>query len=137
MDIAARNCLLGDNSLVKLADFGLTRPMDKGTSHYRLKERLAISIKWCAVEALERKCFDEKTDVWSAAVTIWELYTYGELPLKDVPLAQTAAKLKEGARCPKPDGLPAPIWETIESMWIADPAARPNFTTVSSKIQVR
>jgi hypothetical protein len=39
--------------------------MDKGETFYRLKERLAISIKWCAVEALEKKCFDEKTDVWS------------------------------------------------------------------------
>lgn len=30
MDIAARNMLLGNGNLIKLADFGLTRPMDPG-----------------------------------------------------------------------------------------------------------
>jgi serine/threonine protein kinase len=55
MDIAARNVLVGDKNTVKVADFGLTRPMDKGQNYYRLKERLTISVKWSSVEALKRK----------------------------------------------------------------------------------
>ena len=39
MDIAARNMLFGENNRIKLADFGLTRPVDQGTNSYRLKER--------------------------------------------------------------------------------------------------
>ena len=70
MDIAARNCLLGANNHVKLADFGLTRPMDKGKDYYKLKERLKISVKWCAVEALEKHIFNEKSDVWPVKETL-------------------------------------------------------------------
>ena len=55
MDIAARNVLVGDKNTVKVADFGLTRPMDKGQNYYRLKERLTISVKWSSVEALKLK----------------------------------------------------------------------------------
>merc|ERR1712216_806311 len=94
MDIAARNCLLGAENRVKLADFGLTRKMDPGATSYRLKEKLSISIKWTALEALERKYFDEKSDVWSFGVAVWEMFTYGEIPYRRVPVAKTVSSLK-------------------------------------------
>jgi serine/threonine protein kinase len=35
MDVAARNVLLHTNNLVKLADFGITRPVDPTTGMFR------------------------------------------------------------------------------------------------------
>lgn len=32
MDLAARNCLLHDDNLLKIGDFGLTKPYDEGAS---------------------------------------------------------------------------------------------------------
>jgi len=134
MDIAARNCLLGGSNSVKLADFGLTRPMDKGQDFYRLKERLAISIKWCAVEALEKKCFNEKTDCWSFGITCWEFFAKGEVPLKTVPMATCLKKLKEGARCTQPDECPDDVWKVILGCWATDVAKRYNFAGVLSAL---
>lgn len=130
MDIAARNCLLGTDNLVKLADFGLTRPMDKGKDYYKLKERLAISIKWCAVEALEKKCFSEKTDVWSFGVTCWEFFADGEVPLKNVGMTKCLQALRAGARCQQPKKCPADVWAAITLCWELDPAARVSFRQI-------
>jgi hypothetical protein len=38
MDLAARNCLLGEKNWVKIADFGLTTRLDRGKKSYALKK---------------------------------------------------------------------------------------------------
>ena len=61
-DLAARNCLVGDNHLVKVADFGLARLMkdDTYTAHAGAK----FPIKWTAPEGLAFNRFSTKSDVW-------------------------------------------------------------------------
>ena len=134
MDIAARNCLLGAEGRVKLADFGLTRKMDAGTDSYRLKEKLSISIKWAALEALERKYFNEKSDVWSFGVAVWEMFTYGEIPYRRVPVTQTVPKLKAGLRLEQPPNCPADIWAILARTWATDPADRDTFAALEAKL---
>lgn len=49
-DLAARNCLVGDNNALKISDFGMSRQEDDGIySSSGLKQ---IPIKWTAPEAL-------------------------------------------------------------------------------------
>lgn len=49
-DLAARNCLVGDGSVLKISDFGMSRQEDDGVySSSGLKQ---IPIKWTAPEAL-------------------------------------------------------------------------------------
>lgn len=49
-DLAARNCLVGENNLLKISDFGMSRQEDDGIySSSGLKQ---IPIKWTAPEAL-------------------------------------------------------------------------------------
>lgn len=37
-DLAARNILVGDNNIIKIADFGLTRAIDTMTEAYTAKQ---------------------------------------------------------------------------------------------------
>ena len=48
-DLAARNCLVGDHYLVKIADFGLSRMIDSDI--YNDKEGAKFPIKWTVPEA--------------------------------------------------------------------------------------
>lgn len=116
MDIAARNCLLHEQNLVKIADFGLTQRMDPGKTVHTLRTTIKLSMKWLAPEVLDTKCLSgthfayecrvtpiascstfngihaaELTDVWSFGVTMWEIFSYGAMPYKEVQHIMTHA----------------------------------------------
>lgn len=50
-DLAARNCLVADNNLVKISDFGMSRQQDDGVYSAEGGPR-QIPVKWTAPEAL-------------------------------------------------------------------------------------
>lgn len=67
-DLAARNCLVGENHVVKVADFGLSRLMtgDTYTAHAGAK----FPIKWTAPESLAYNTFSIKSDVWGKKIPL-------------------------------------------------------------------
>ena len=81
-DLACRNILLGANDVVKISDFGLVRNVNDLND--KVGERLPI--KWLALESLKTFKFNQKTDVWSFGVTVWEILTLGNSPFKNVEL---------------------------------------------------
>ncbi|UYV74395.1 ABL1 [Cordylochernes scorpioides] len=99
-DLAARNCLVGDRHLVKVADFGLARLMDRGGS-YTAHPGAQFPIKWTAPEGLAFNRFSTKSDVWAFGVLLWELATYGGAPLPRTGSLRCPAYL--GSRLP--DGM--------------------------------
>lgn len=77
-DLAARNVLVGDNNIVKIADFGLARLIKENEYEARVGARFPI--KWTAPEAANYSRFSTKSDVWSFGILLTELVTYGRLP---------------------------------------------------------
>lgn len=50
-DLATRNCLVGDNFTIKIADFGMSRNLYAG-DYYRVQGRAVLPIRWMAWECI-------------------------------------------------------------------------------------
>jgi len=138
MDLAARNCLLGAKNIVKVADFGLTRELKPGQEFSVVTDKhIKLAIKWMAPEVLEKRKFSEKSDVWSTAITMWEIVMYGELPYKGKNNAETQKYVASGQRMPKPATCPDVLWPIIEDAWAQNADDRPRFSTMREVLQMQ
>jgi len=58
-------------------------------------------------ESLSQMEFSEKSDVWAFGVTIWEMYSLGEIPYSGLQwTVQFTAILEAGLRLQKPSNCP-------------------------------
>ncbi|RMX40808.1 hypothetical protein pdam_00006541 [Pocillopora damicornis] len=62
--LAARNVLVGDNKIAKVADFGLTRHVYE-EKVYHAKRNRKLPLKWMSVEAIFDQTFTTQSDVWN------------------------------------------------------------------------
>lgn len=130
MDLAARNCLLAHGNVVKVADFGLTRPLDPGKSTLTLRERLRLPLKWVSIEGLEEKIFGEYSDCWSFGILMWEILTYGETPYATIRTQNIQEKIRDGERLEMPAATPQQFWNIIKKCWNTNPEARWKFSNL-------
>ena len=80
-DIACRNCLVNSTRVVKLADFGMTRPMFEN-DYYRFSRKGMLPVRWMAPESLADGLFTPMSDVWSYGVLLYEMITFGSFPFQ-------------------------------------------------------
>ncbi|KRZ89703.1 Epidermal growth factor receptor, partial [Trichinella sp. T8] len=60
-------------------------------------------------------------------VTLWELFTFGEKPYKDVPLHDIPRLLENGERLPQPKIATLDMYMLLIRCWMVDADARPSF----------
>ena len=133
-DLAARNVLVfaydaasARTTLVKISDFGLAIS-SYGATHAYGNQREQVPFRWMPPEALRRRKFSEKSDVWAFGVTLWELMTDAEIPYALVPSDETVAeRVIAGMRLSEPPNCPAWLWTLMLSCWADTADARPKF----------
>eukprot|EP00040_Diaphanoeca_grandis_P037822 m.250226 g.250226 ORF g.250226 m.250226 type:complete len:1589 (-) comp33882_c0_seq9:218-4984(-) len=78
-DLAARNVLVGLETHVKVADYGMSR--DLGTQdYYKLHSNRMLPLRWTAPDIFLDMKWTVATDVYSFGVLVSEVYSGGELP---------------------------------------------------------
>lgn len=137
-DLAARNILLTGSFEPVVADFGLSRKVDKlhqsKDNAVRETEFFRGPYKWMAPESLSQNVFSKKTDVWSFGVTMWEVMARS-LPFNNLDIYTAADQIvNAGLRCPLSPQWP-PRWQALlTACWNASPDLRPGFVEVSGML---
>ena len=129
-DLASRNCLVGQNYVIKIGDFGLSRDL-YDSAYYCTKGKAKVPIRWMPTECYYGK-FSEKSDVWAYGVTVWEIYTMGrEQPyetLLDEDVIEDALKGPHRTLLSKPHYCPQEVYNIIhQHCWSSNPKERALF----------
>lgn len=135
-DLATRNCLVGQNNTVKIADFGMSRSL-YSSHYYRIRGRAMLPIRWMANECFYG-CFSEKTDVWAFGVTMWEVFTLAkEQPysaMSDQEVIENAVNTADSKLLQKPERCPPEVYDVMLQCWEKDPDKRINFEDVYASL---
>ncbi|XP_019629898.1 PREDICTED: tyrosine-protein kinase Abl-like [Branchiostoma belcheri] len=126
-DLAARNVLVGEDLLVKIADFGLTTDIyERGYQRQDAEQR--IPLRWMAPERLLREGrYTSKSDVWSFGVVLYEIATLGNVPYPGAERTVLMEELRSGYREPRPPGLKQDLYDMMLRCWQWEEDHRPEF----------
>ncbi|XP_036123964.1 fibroblast growth factor receptor 3 isoform X9 [Molossus molossus] len=125
-DLAARNVLVTEDSVMKIADFGLARDVHN-LDYYKKTTNGRLPVKWMAPEALFDRVYTHQSDVWSFGVLLWEIFTLGGSPYPGIPVEELFKLLKEGHRMDKPANCTHDLYMIMRECWHAVPSQRPTF----------
>ncbi|MDT4985443.1 MAG: eukaryotic-like serine/threonine-protein kinase, partial [Pseudonocardiales bacterium] len=126
-DVKPENILLSHEGIVKVADFGLARAVVSEASATRTGLMMG-TVAYCAPEQISRGRADQRSDVYSAGIVMFELLT-GKPPYQGES-AMSVAYQHVHSRVPAPSsrvkGIPTEIDEVIVAVTDSDPSGRPS-----------
>ncbi|XP_052776319.1 tyrosine-protein kinase SRK2-like isoform X2 [Mya arenaria] len=125
-DLAARNVLIGDNSIVKVADFGLAKIIEDD-EYTPSSAGAKFPIKWTAPEAAMYMRFTIKSDVWSYGILLTEVTTHGQVPYPGMSNREVLEQIPRGYRMPKPLKCSDAMYEIMIKCWDKREENRPTF----------
>ncbi|XP_026986652.1 non-receptor tyrosine-protein kinase TNK1 isoform X6 [Sagmatias obliquidens] len=135
-DLATRNLLLASPRTIKVADFGLVRPLGGAQGHYVMGGPRRIPYAWCAPESLRHGAFSSASDVWMFGVTLWEMFSGGEEPWAGVPPYLILQRLEnDRARLRRPPLCSRALYALALRCWAPHPADRPTFSYLEGLLQ--
>ncbi|XP_048246416.1 uncharacterized protein LOC124142642 isoform X1 [Haliotis rufescens] len=130
--LAARNCLLTFLLEIKVTGCGPSKADESADD----AKGDRIPIKWTAPECLRSfKDANEKSDVWSYGVTIWEIFSMGESPYSDIRGRDIPTKVKGGHRLSRPEYAEDIHYRLMQECWSESPGSRPNFSTIVGSLE--
>ncbi|KHJ77206.1 hypothetical protein OESDEN_23174, partial [Oesophagostomum dentatum] len=115
-DLAARNCLVNSSDTIKISDFGLSL---LGKLH---KEKQMIKVPVRLVY------------VWSCGVLMFEVFSNGETPYKDITALRDVRKMViQGRRLQPPPEMPPQDASVMLLCFEAEPGPRKSFAQLRER----
>ncbi|XP_028763682.1 serine/threonine-protein kinase STY46 isoform X1 [Neltuma alba] len=129
-DLKTANLLMDTHDVVKVADFGVARFLNQGgvmtaeTGTYR----------WMAPEVINHQPYDQKADVFSFSIVLWELVT-AKVPYDAMTPLQAALGVRQGLRPELPKQGHPKLIDLMQRCWEAIPANRPFFSEITVELE--
>ncbi|XP_027363159.1 serine/threonine-protein kinase STY46-like isoform X1 [Abrus precatorius] len=129
-DLKTANLLMDTHNVVKVADFGVARFLNQGgvmtaeTGTYR----------WMAPEVINHQPYDQKADVFSFSIVLWELMT-AKVPYDTMTPLQAALGVRQGLRPELPKHGHPKLLDLMQRCWEAIPSNRPSFNEITVELE--
>jgi serine/threonine protein kinase len=136
-DLKCENVLLDNNMVAKVADFGLSRKSAHGVK----MTTMVGSPAYMAPELVANEFYDEKIDVFSFAIVMFELYTESLEPYGPAPFGVELKVSKNPLFRPVfPDNFLVRtdemfIVSLMQECWRHNPKERPSFDDIVQKFE--
>uniref|UniRef100_T1GVW7 Protein kinase domain-containing protein n=1 Tax=Megaselia scalaris TaxID=36166 RepID=T1GVW7_MEGSC len=72
--------------------------------------------------------------MWSFGILLWEIYSFGRVPYPRIPLADVVKHVEIGYKMEAPEGCPPEVYEMMRQAWDLNPAKRPTFSELKTKL---
>ncbi|KAG4388449.1 hypothetical protein GLYMA_09G177600v4 [Glycine max] len=131
-DLKSPNLLVDKNWVVKVCDFGLSRMKH---STFLSSRSTAGTAEWMAPEVLRNEPSNEKCDVYSFGVILWELSTMQQPWGGMNPMQVVGAVGFQHRRLDIPDDMDPTIADIIRKCWQTDPNLRPTFAEILAALK--
>jgi len=119
---------IGSKINCKIGDFGTARNVKDVRELFTYTTGQGTPI-YMAPEILDVKAYNYKADVYSYAITLWQMYT-GEKPWTNIPVWSVPSLVISGQRPDCPEKMPKEYADLIRKCWSAPIDERPDFHAV-------
>ncbi|ODN05936.1 Fibroblast growth factor receptor 1 [Orchesella cincta] len=137
-DLAARNVLLTCDWTAKICNFGVAQRRNIQDSYAKQLSKQVLPLAWMAPETIQNFTYSEKSDVWMFSITLWEIYTLGDIPYKDENFRideKFWALLLQDVRPSRPPHMNENIFGLLKSCWSFNAQQRPTFSKIKSFLE--
>eukprot|EP01095_Lingulamoeba_sp_RSL-Kostka_P018132 TRINITY_DN97_c0_g1_i1.p1 TRINITY_DN97_c0_g1~~TRINITY_DN97_c0_g1_i1.p1 ORF type:complete len:523 (+),score=211.21 TRINITY_DN97_c0_g1_i1:57-1625(+) len=135
-DLKPSNVLVDKHGICKVCDFGLSA-VKPNTGKLKDRDSIPGTPLWMGPEVMMGKPLDEKADVYSYAILLWEIVTQ-QIPFPEMnsfPVFKRAICI-QNVRPPINDISNENIKNLLTDCWDRNPAARPGFDQIIDMLNI-
>ncbi|XP_057423662.1 serine/threonine-protein kinase STY8-like isoform X2 [Lotus japonicus] len=139
-DLKTANLLMDTHSVVKVADFGVARFLTQGgvmtaeTGTYRWMAPEYLTAIGFSHKVINHQPYDQKADVFSFSIVLWELVT-AKVPYDTMTPLQAALGVRQGLRPELPKHGHPKLLDLMQRCWEGIPSDRPSFNEIRVELE--
>ncbi|CAL1684805.1 unnamed protein product [Lasius platythorax] len=133
-DLACRNCLVGSDLVVKIADFGMSRDIYT-CDYYKIGGSRLLPVRWMSPESVMYGRFTLETDIWSFGVVLWEVFSFGKQPYYGHTNEEVVKLILQGIMLLPPDECPPVVCQIMRDCWKMEPRERIKFPDILDRLE--
>ncbi|KAF8365872.1 dlk-1 [Pristionchus pacificus] len=132
-DLKSPNILMTEDGQLRICDFGTSHQLNKMNS---TQMSFCGTVSWIAPEMIKKEPCNEKVDVWSFGVVLWEMLTR-EQPYKNIDsMAIIWGVGSNQLSLPIPPTAPEGLKLLMRQCWSLKPRNRPSFVNILQHLQI-